>query len=92
MTPLADVPIPPPGPRRVRLDTERLYAALDRRRRAQRLSHREMMRQMGEPNSSAYTRLGQGGQPSVDLFVRMLHWIGSFDATPYVITRDGDQP
>lgn len=73
-----------PAPRAVRFDPEALYAAIDRRRRELRISGREVLRQIGEYTPSALTRLGQGRQPSADLLVRLLHWLGETDLSPYI--------
>lgn len=75
---------PQPQPRTVQLDTERLYGAIDRKRRVLRISQREVLRQMGEFGPSALTRLGQGRQPSADLLIRMLVWLGATDLAPYI--------
>lgn len=73
-----------PAPRVVRFDPEALYAAVDRRRRELCISGREVLRQVGEYTPSALTRLGQGKQPSADLLVRLLHWLGETDLAPYI--------
>lgn len=80
-----------PAPRRVHLDTEALYVAVDRRRRRLRISRREVLRQIGEKTPSALTRLGQGGQPSADLLVRLLDWLGETDLAPYVAIVADDE-
>lgn len=73
-----------PAPRAVRFDVEALYMAVDRRRRQLRISNREILRQIGEHTPSSLTRLGQGRQPSADLLVRLLHWLGDTDLAPYI--------
>jgi hypothetical protein len=73
-----------PAPRVVRFDPEALYVAVDRRRRELRISSREVLRQIGEHTPSSLTRIGQGRQPSADLLVRLLHWLGEMDLAPYV--------
>jgi hypothetical protein len=73
-----------PAPRVVRFDTEALYMVVDRRRRELRISNREVLRQIGEHTPSSLTRLGQGRQPSTDLLVRLLHWLGETDVAPYI--------
>lgn len=77
-------PPPQPQPRTVQLDTEKLYQAIDRKRRALRISQREVLRQMGEHGPSALTRLGQGRHPSADLLIRMLTWLGTTDLAPFI--------
>lgn len=79
------VQIPEPAQRTIKFDPERLYAALDRRRRVLKISQREMMRQIGEPQSSALMRVGRGGSPSVDLLARMLVWLGNTELRPYLV-------
>ena len=78
----------PPGPRVVALDCEALYVAVDRRRRALRITGREVLRQIGERSPSSLTRLGQGKPPSADLLVRLLHWLGTTDVGPFLVTLD----
>ena len=78
----------PPRPRAVALDSEALYTAVDRKRRKLRISGREVCRQVGERGPSALTRLGQGKQPSADLLVRLLHWLGTTDVGPFLVTLD----
>lgn len=80
----------PPAPRVVRFDPEALYVAIDRRRRALRISNREVLRQIGEHTPSSLTRLGHGRQPSADLLVRLLHWLGETDLAPYIAPVVGD--
>ncbi len=82
---------PGPAPRQVALDTERLYAALDRERRRRRLTRRALLREIGEHSPSALTRLGQGTQPSADLLVRYLHWLRTTDLGPFLayLTPEG---
>lgn len=75
---------PPWQPRAVRFDPEKLYVALDRRRRELRISGRELCRQVGEHTPSSLTRLGQGRTPSADLLARFLVWLGDTDISPYV--------
>ncbi len=77
-------PAPPPQPRTVRFDPEKLYVALDRRRRELRISNRELLRQVGEHTPSSMTRLGQGHLPSTDLLARFLVWLGDTDIAPYL--------
>lgn len=82
---------PPPRPRTIRLDPEKLYTALDRRRRELRITQRELLRQVGERTPSSMTRIGQGTLPSADLLVRLLVWLGDTDVAPY-LTPIEEQP
>jgi hypothetical protein len=70
--------------RAVRLDPGKLHAALDQRRRDMGISNRELLRQVGEFGPSAMNRLRQGAQPSADLLVRFLVWLGETDLAPYL--------
>lgn len=79
-----------PEPRRVRLDTEALYVAIDRRRRAHGLSNRAVLREVGEHSPSSLRRLGQGVVPSADQLVRWLHWLGETDLAPYIARVEGE--
>jgi hypothetical protein len=74
----------PPSPRSVRFDPEKLYVAVDQRRRELRVTGREVLRQVGERTPSALTRLGQGAHPSADLLCRLLVWLGDPDVSNYV--------
>jgi len=81
----------PPGPQRprtVRLDPEKLYVAVDRRRRELRISAREVLRQIGERTPMSLGRIGRGAQPSADLLVRLLVWLGDTDVAPYLTPID----
>jgi hypothetical protein len=88
-----EITTPPrhPEPRTVRLDPEKLYVAIDRRRRELRISRRELLRQIGEHTPSSITRLGQGYMPSADLLARFLVWLGDTDLAPY-LTAIEEQP
>jgi transcriptional regulator with XRE-family HTH domain len=68
----------------VRFDPEKLYVAVDRRRRELRISRREVLRQVGENTPSALTRIGQGSHPSADLLCRLLLWLGDTDVSGFV--------
>jgi transcriptional regulator with XRE-family HTH domain len=87
----ADIPMPQTKPRTVRLDTEALYVAIDRRRRELRISQREVLRQVGERTPSSLNRLGQGKHPSADLLVRFLVWLGTTDVAPYLSPIDTEE-
>lgn len=82
--------VPQPVARAVRLNVEALYVAVDRRRRELRISRREVLRQIGERTPATLNRLGQGTQPSADLLVRLLHWLGETDLKPYIAPTGGE--
>lgn len=84
MTDFPSLPTRPPLPRTVRFDPERLYVAVDARRRELRISQREVLRQVGEYTPSSLNRLGQGKHPSADLLCRLLVWLGDTDVSNYV--------
>ncbi len=75
---------PEPQPRAVRFDPEKLYVAVDARRRELRVSQREVLRQVGEHTPSSLTRLGQGAHPSADLLCRLLVWLGDTDVRRFI--------
>ncbi len=70
----------------MRLDTEALYAAVDRQRRRQRLSWRNTALHVGVSPSS-FTKLGHGRPPDADRLLLILAWLGTTDLKPY-ITHD----
>lgn len=91
MTIKGPMPDPPSTQlRTVRFDPEKLYVAVDRRRRELRISRREVLRQVGEHTPSSLTRLGQGAHPSADLLCRFLVWLGDTDVAAYLTPIDGD--
>lgn len=57
------------------LDVPALYAALDARRKSQKLSWRDVAGQ-AKVSPSTLTRLGQGKRPDVDGFAALVHWLG----------------
>lgn len=65
------------------LDREALYVALDRKRRYERLSGRELLRRAGVDTPSTWTRLARGAEVSLDTFLRLLAWLGESDVRPY---------
>lgn len=83
---------PQPLPRSVRLDPEKLYASIDRRRRELRISQREVLRQVGEKTPSSLTRIGQGTHPSADLLCRLLLWLGDTDVSRFVSPTEAEVP
>lgn len=70
----------------MRLDTEALYAAVDRQRRRQRLSWRTTAHHIGV-SPSLFTKLGHGGRPDADRLLLILAWLGTTDLKPF-ITHD----
>lgn len=68
--------------RPARFDTEALYSRLDRERRAQRLSWRELSRR-AHVDPGVTSRLAYGTRPGVDNLVRLLVWLGDTDIRPY---------
>lgn len=72
----------------VRLDCDALYVALDRQRRARRMSWRDVLADAGVKGPSLSTRLGQGHPPSADNLVRLLKWLGRTDLGPFITQED----
>ena len=56
------------------INIEALYAALDQKRRRERLSWRELAQQF-EISPSTFTRMAQGRRPDVDTFAILLSWL-----------------
>ena len=56
------------------IDTEALYTALDRKRRQQRMSRREVAEVLGVTPPS-FTQWGQGQKMSADVVLRACHWL-----------------
>lgn len=67
----------------VAFDPETLYTALDRARRTQRLSWRELSRR-AHVDHNAVHRLAYGTRPDVDNLTRLLVWLGNTDIRPYI--------
>jgi transcriptional regulator with XRE-family HTH domain len=59
-----------------RVDTQRLYEALDAQRRARNLSWRQLARQAGV-SPSLLSRMGNGQRPDLDGFVALVQWLGA---------------
>ncbi len=57
------------------LDVQALYAALDTRRKSDKLSWRQTAAE-ANVSASTLTRLGQGKRPDVDSFAALIHWLG----------------
>jgi transcriptional regulator with XRE-family HTH domain len=58
-----------------RLDVDALYAALDEKRRAKRLSWRQLASEAAV-SASTFSRLAQGRRPDVDTFGALIQWLG----------------
>ena len=65
-------------------DSAALYAALDLRRKALRITWQQVAAQAGLGTDSTLTRLGHGGSLRTDTFLRLLAWLSETDVTPYV--------
>lgn len=59
-----------------RMDTRRLYGALDAERRARGLSWRQLADQAGV-SPSLLSRMGNGNRPDLDGFIALVQWLGS---------------
>lgn len=57
------------------LDVPALYEALDRQRRGQGLTWRQLARSM-DLSPSTFTRMAQGNRPDADAFLTMIEWLG----------------
>ncbi len=57
------------------IDVTALYVALDARRNRQKLSWRELAKQLGL-SSSIFTRLAQGRAPELSSYRKMTDWLG----------------
>lgn len=71
-------------------DIDALYVALDRKRRAERISWRELMRQAGFVGSALTTRLSRGCQMNTDSLALLLAWLGDTDVRPYITVKVSD--
>lgn len=58
-----------------RLDTARLYAALDAQREARGLSWRQLATEAGV-SASLVSRMGNGHRPDLDGFIGLVQWLG----------------
>ena len=65
-------------------DSAALYAALDLRRQALRISWRQVAAQAGLATDTTLTTLGRGHSLKADTFLRLLAWLSETDVTPYV--------
>lgn len=57
------------------IDVEALYAALDAKRQGEKVSWRELARNL-KIGPSTLTRMSQGRRPDVDTFATLLRWLG----------------
>jgi hypothetical protein len=67
-----------------RFNPEALYLALDKKRRADRTSWRQIARDLGMKNVQVGPRLGRGQDVHADTLVRLMGWLGETDLTPYI--------
>lgn len=58
------------------VDLNALYAALDTLRESKGLSWREIAEEIGV-SASTLTRLGQGANPDINSFAKMVNWLGA---------------
>lgn len=65
-------------------DSAALYVALDIRRKALRISWREVAAQAGLGTDSTLTSLKRGHSLKADTFLRLMAWLSETDVTPYV--------
>lgn len=73
------------------VSAEKLYQAVDRKRRAERISWRRVAAECGMPDgsgSNVMTRLGRGHLPSPYNFVLLLLWVGQTDVRVFLKDRD----
>lgn len=82
--PVTPAPIAPPAGQVWTFDAAALSAAVDLRRRELKISRREVIRQAGGGTPSTLTRLDDGRHISVDVFLRLLMWLGCTDAQPFI--------
>jgi DNA-binding MurR/RpiR family transcriptional regulator len=57
------------------VDIEAMYAAIDRKRQARKLSWRALATTL-EISPSTFTRMAQGLKPDVDTFATLIRWLG----------------
>ena len=72
-----------------RMDTRRLYDALDAQRRARDLSWRQLAQQAGV-SPSLLSRMGNGQRPDLDGFIALVQWLGA-QAEEFMVWPD-DRP
>lgn len=76
----------PPAGQAWAFNSAALYAAVEQRRRDCGISSREVMRQAGAGTPSTMTRLAGGHHISLDVFLRLLMWLGCTDVRPFITT------
>ncbi len=64
-----------PSNKRLRFDTQKIYAALDAQRRARQMSWGEVERQVGVSENSM-KHLAKGGRTSFPMVIRIVQWLG----------------
>lgn len=69
-----------------RLDVEALYLRLDKKRRSERLSWRDIANDTGISPSS-FSRISRGDGPSTDALVTLMAWLDLTDITELTTTR-----
>ena len=72
-----------------RIDTGRLYSALDGQRRAHSMSWRQVAQQAGV-SPSLLSRMGNGHRPDLDGFVLLVQWLG-MPAEEFMLEPDQDE-
>ncbi|WP_326959274.1 helix-turn-helix domain-containing protein [Amycolatopsis sp. NBC_01286] len=72
-----------------RIDTRRLYDALDGQRRARKLSWRQVAHEAGV-SPSLLSRMGNGHRPDLDGFVALVQWLG-LPAEDFMIELDQEE-
>lgn len=68
-------------------DPEKLYEALDRKRRRRHIIWRKVAEESG-CSPSTFTRIGQGKKPDADSLVRLMVWLGRFDIREFAAGID----
>lgn len=72
-----------------RLDTGRLYAALDAERESRGLSWRQLAAEAGV-SASLVSRMGNGHRPDLDGFIALVQWL-RLPAETFMVWPDGDK-
>ena len=71
------------------VDVGALYSDLDRKRKLEQLSWREVAARL-DISASTFTRMAQGARPDVDAFATLLRWLGQPAATYMRSEGDAD--
>ncbi|MGC4886760.1 helix-turn-helix domain-containing protein [Micromonospora sp. DT227] len=77
-------PILAPDGRSWAFNPAALATAINDRRRELKISRREVVRRAGAGTPSTLTRLDEGRHISVDVFLRLLLWLGCTDIRPFL--------